>query len=145
MLIEGIGELKHEQELVYGNYEVLATYIDEEGYRYIALTEYMDEIPVTYSIQGCNLWQTLEYIIAPISVVDLIDMLENKLSVEEAFRKNGLAYLVGFDEDYNLQSKKISAEKLTPNMLPEPGVMFELSNDNIGTYVEKLKHCISLA
>ena len=132
MIIEGIGELKHEQELVYGNYEVLAVYIDKEGNRYIA--------ELNLDMQGYNSWQALEYVISPINVMDLIDMLENRLSIEEAFRKNGAVYLVGFNEEYDLLSQKISSDVVHPNMLPESGIMFELSNDKIVRYIERLKN-----
>lgn len=132
MIIEGIGELKHEQELVYGNYEVLAVYIDKEGNRYIA--------ELNLDMQGYDSWQALEYVISPINVTDLIDMLENRLSIEEAFRKNGVVYLVGFSEEYDLLSQKISSDEVQPNMLPESGIMFELSNDKIVRYIERLKN-----
>lgn len=133
MIIEGIGELKHEQELVYGNYEVLAVYIDKEGNRYIA--------ELNLDMHGMNnSWQALEYVISPINVTDLIDMLENRLSIEEAFRKNGVVYLAGFNEEYDLLSQKISSDEVQPNMLPESGIMFELSNDKIVRYIERLKN-----
>lgn len=83
-----------------------------------------------------------EYVIAEESTDSLIQMIDNKKTMEYVFRnaKNQILYVTKYD--FGKQSfvvKKYNSKKIDKELLPKEGEYFELNNEKIIHYKEKLK------
>ena len=78
------------------------------------------------------------YLIVPVTTVDILNMLENRVSLEQTFRRHNTAYLSCFDDDFNLSLKQLSGVEIPSEFLPEPETYFEFSNLKIQEYIKEL-------
>ena len=83
------------------------------------------------------------YLIVPVTTADILNMLENRVSLEQTFRRQNTAYLSCFDDDYNLCLTQIEGSEILAEDLPEPEVYFEFSNQKIQEYIKTLENELS--
>lgn len=123
--IKGIGELRIEEYLVVG-----------------------DE-PILFSCRICNSNQrflvmmydsyNFEYVVSPVSAYDLADMLDNHISMEQTFRKNGIIYLTHGQYD-NVIVDKYDSSLFPSELLPEKDEFFDLKLSYIDRYISLLRN-----
>ena len=125
--VKKLGQLYEEEVLVYGNEPVLFVCIDDNRQRYLSMPydSYM-----------------LNYVIAAISEKDLIAMLENRISMDKAFRKNGIIYYTeenNSDESDELEVTAYAADQFPEDHLPDAGENYDLKFDWVDQYIKLLK------
>ena len=102
--VDRIGNLEEETILVYGNEPVLFVCTDEEKNKY--LVETID------AFEG-------NFIIAQIEDNVLNEMINNKITMYNAFKQSKKLFYTSFDKDYNLKSKVYSSDKIPDELLPK--------------------------
>lgn len=124
--IKEIGKLYVEEELVVGIEPVLQVCVDEPGYnRYLVMTY--------DSGKG-------KYVLCRIDSRVLVDMLENKRTMEETFRAAGRIYMTHALTDDLLQAAAYEADEFPADMLPDKGAYYDISSEYVQRYVERLKN-----
>ena len=121
--IDGIGELRIEEYLVYGNEPILFSCRNGNSYLRYLVMMYDSDI--------------FEYVIAPITPHDLAGMLENRLTMEEAFRNNGVIYFTHLKNDM-ICAKKYDSKDFPSKFLPKKGEFFDLKFNYIDKYISIL-------
>lgn len=132
--VNGIGELYTEIELIVGVEPVLfvCTTNKTDGERYLIMTY--------DSYEGI-------YIMKKINAEDLLDMLENRVTMEQSFRKGRYILKTYIDTNGNMSFKKILSNDFDGGLLPKKGEYFELHSRYILDYIQKLKekrYCLKL-
>lgn len=124
--VEKIGKLYVEEELVVGIEPVLQVCVDQQKYnRYLVMTYDSGE--------G-------EFVLCRIEPKALLDMLENRKTMEETFRSAGRIYMTSALTDELLQAVSYEADKFPADRLPDKGAYYDISSEYIKRYVEKLKN-----
>lgn len=124
--VEKIGKLYVEEELVVGIEPVLQVCVDQQKYnRYLVMTYDSGE--------G-------EFVLCRIEAKALLDMLENRKTMEETFRAAGRIYMTSALEDGRLQAVSYEADKFPADRLPDKGAYYDISSEYIKRYVEKLRN-----
>jgi len=124
LTVERIGKLYMDEEFIVGNEPVLFTVIDENKKRYLVMT-YVPE---------CI------YHMVEISNNDLIDMLENRITMEQTFRKQKEIIRVFYDWiDNCYKFTKYDSTTFSSDLLPKEGEYYNLNYDYIKRYIDKLK------
>lgn len=118
-----LGQLYVENVIVEGNEPVLFTCFDTTQQRY--LIEMLD------SYIG-------KYLIVPIQTNDLLDMLQDKITLEETFRKQSIAYFTAFNDDFDLVLEAVENSKIPSDSLPASGEYLELATLKIKEYIRQL-------
>ncbi|MCM1218370.1 MAG: hypothetical protein NC548_28115 [Lachnospiraceae bacterium] len=124
--LEKIGKLYVEEELVVGIEPVLQVCVDRAGYnRYLVMTYDSGE--------G-------EYVLCRIESRALLDMLENRRTMEETFRAANRIYKTRAAADSDcLQLDETEACEFPAELLPDKGAYYEISSEYIRKYIERLK------
>lgn len=118
-----VGQLYKEIDLVYGNEPVLFVCKDSFGQRYLFMT--YDSV-------------AMEYVFAPVTSHQLLDMLENRVTMEQTFR-NCREIDTTEEADGIITVKRHSSPDFSKDMLPDAGEFFELDSDEISSYITSLK------
>lgn len=118
-----IGQMYIEKELVVGNEVVLFVCIDCEGKRYLFMTYDSYE---------------LEYVIAPITNRNIVLMLTNKITMEEAFRKSDIIYKSMDKGNEAIDLEVFSSSGFDSEMLPVKGEYYELVPEFLNEYIDEL-------
>lgn len=90
----------------------------------------------------CTNEETEEYLLCRISEQHLIELLDGKLSMKNAFliTKNDLGMIVKFDNDKTKFSERIVYIcELDENMLPDKDTFYKINNRKNEDYIKKLK------
>ena len=122
--LEGFGPLYRQADLVTGNGPVLFVCVDEHGDRYLVIT-----------YDPC----VSEYVFARIGDTCLADMLENRITMEQAYRNADIIWLTEDTEGEKLKVKACDPKSFPPDMLPAAGRYFELQTGYISRYIDSLK------
>lgn len=124
-LTKEFGQLYKEIDLVYGNEPVLFVCQDRDKSRYLCMT---------YESAESN------YVIIQASPMNLIKMLENKITMEDTFRRAGSIFWSeeGNDED-SLSLVEYSSSSFPAGKLPEKGEYYELDFEWVKDYIRQLK------
>lgn len=124
-LTKEFGQLYKEIDLVYGNEPILFVCMDRNKRRYLCMT---------YESAAFN------YVIAHIKTIDLINMLENKVTMEKTFR---LADYIFYSEEgvneNSLSLDRYASHFFPADKLPEKAEYYELDFEWIVQYIKKLK------
>lgn len=123
--IKEIGKLYVEEELVVGIEPVLMVCVDaSKSSRYLVMTY--------DSGQG-------EYVLCRVSRKVLIDMLENRKTMEETFRAAGRIYKTTLTENGLLRTSAKKACEFPAELLPDKGAFYDISSEYIQKYIATLK------
>lgn len=122
--IEGIGKLYLEEELVVGIEPVLVVCMDEMKNRYLIMTY--------DSYEGI-------YVYSKIEKTELLDMLENRVTMEETFRRGDKIYMTSAEEDGTLKSVGYPAADFAGEKLPDVGEYYEIDSSYIQKYIKALR------
>lgn len=118
-----IGQLYIEQVLVHGDEPVLFVCVDDENQRYLCMA-YEPEM--------------LKFVMIKISTKQLLDMLENKVSMEQTFRSAEKIITTEENADLNSDIDLILAandSKTFPaDRLPKPGAYYNLNIGRVTAY-----------
>lgn len=122
--IKKFGQLYIEEELVWGNELIFFTCIDIDNNRYLVMAyeSYQDD-----------------YIFVKVDSNILINMLENKITMEEVFRQSEWIYET-YCKDDEVYTYKYASDVFPSNMLPLYGAYFELKGEWLDNYISKLKN-----
>ena len=118
-----IGQMYIEKELVVGNEVVLFVCIDCDGKRYLFMTYDSYES---------------EYVIAPITNRNLVRMLTNKITMEEAFRNSDVIYKSMDKDNEAIDLETFSSSEFDPEMLPVKGEYYDLTPGFLSEYIDEL-------
>lgn len=124
--IQGIGKLYTDIELVVGFEPVLfvCTVEDDVNNKYLVMT---------YDSYGGV------YILRKINNKELLDMLENRVTMEETFR-NGTSILKTYiDDSDNMQYEMFVPTEFDGCFLPRKNEFLELKSRHILSYIERIK------
>ena len=122
--IENIGDLYIEIVLVYGNEPVLFVCVNENEQRYLFM--------------AYNSYES-KYVFIKSDKEALLDMLQNKCSIEQTFRNAGEIYYSHEDLEENLVYDVYDSLEFDAEKLPKVGMMFELDFPFIRDYIKKLE------
>lgn len=124
--VENIGQLYEEIVLVYGNEPVLFVCLDDRNQRYLCMS---------YDSFSFN------YVIAHITTDHLIEMLENKITMSQAFRSEKKIYFTEENEedDSCLHLTAYESNAFPADHLPDSGEYYELDFKWVRDYIQKLK------
>lgn len=125
--IKEIGQLYLEKVLVSFDKPILFVCTDYENRRYLCLDVEDDNERI---------------IVAQVDVQRLVDMIENRVTMEEVFRTSTQNSLIVAEYDYanrEIVSTSRSSQHIEEDSLPKKGAYFELWNDEIKMYNEFLK------
>jgi hypothetical protein len=123
MSFEGIGKLEIEEEFIVVDEPVLFAAVSEDNKRYLVMA---------YDSAMC------EFILVRISNKDLIDMLQNKITMEQTFRKQNEIIETHY-EDGHIKCYKYNSSKFSGDKLPRKGEYYELEYQYINDYIAKLE------
>lgn len=124
--VEKIGKLYVEEELVVGIEPVLQVCVDQQKYnRYLVMTYDSGE--------G-------EFVLCRIAPKALLDMLENRKTMEETFRAAGRIYVTSALEDGRLKLAESKACEFPADKLPDKGAYYDISSEYIQKYIKRLKN-----
>ncbi len=118
-----IGQMYIEKELVVGNEVVLFVCIDCDGKRYLFMTYDSYES---------------EYVISPITNRNLVRMLTNKITMEEAFRNSDVIYKSMDKGNEAIDLETFSSTEFDSEMLPVKGEYYELTPGFLSEYIDEL-------
>lgn len=122
--IQGVGKLYTDIELVVGFEPVLFVCTTENNSKYLVMT-----------YDSCN----GVYVLIKINNKELLNMLENKITMEKTFR-NGTSILKTYiDDSGNMQYEAFNPSEFDENLLPRKNEFFDLKSKYILKYIEKLK------
>lgn len=124
--IQGIGKLYVDIELVVGLEPVLfvCTVEGDVNKKYLVMT-----------YDSCN----GIYILRKIDNKELLDMLENRVTMERTFRNSASIFKTYIDESDNLRFKIFEGLTFDEKFLPRKNEFFELKSRHILKYIEKIK------
>ena len=123
--IEGIGKLYIEKELVVGLEPVLFVCVDDKKNRYLIMTYDSDE--------GI-------YVYRRINKDELLDMLENRVTMEQTFRRGERIYKTFISENNDsLGARGYNADEFPGDMLPDKGENYEIDSEYIQRYIRSLR------
>lgn len=122
--IDGIGKLYLEEELVVGIEPVLVVCVDEVKNRYLIMTY--------DSYEGIYVYRKIEKI-------ELLDMLENRVTMEETFRRGDKVYMTSMGEDGMLKSEGYPVADFDGGKLPDVGEYYEINSSYIQKYIKALR------
>lgn len=123
--LEGIGLLSVEIELVVANEPLLFVCMDEnKNDRYLVMTYDSFED---------------EYVLAKTTPSVLIQMLNNQITMEQAFRCAPAIYATVGRKNSQLLCRKYESGRFSPEKLPEAGAFFNIHSDYILHYLHRLQ------
>lgn len=124
--INGIGKLYAEIELIVGLEPVLFVCVlgEDKKEKYLIMTY--------DSYEGV-------FIMRKIEDDELLDMLQNKVTMEQTFRNGGDIFKTYIDDAGIMQCERHIACDFDGNLLPKKGEYFELHSRHILSYIEELK------
>lgn len=124
--IKGIGKLYTDIELVVGFEPVLfvCTVENDTNNKYLMMT-----------YDSCN----GIYVIRKIDNKELLDMLENKVTMEETFRNGTSIIKTYIDDSDDMLYEIFESTEFDANLLPRKGEFLDLKSRHILSYIEKLK------
>jgi len=124
--IQGIGKLYVDIELVVGFEPVLfvCTVEGDINKKYLVMT-----------YDSCN----GIYILRKIDNKELLDMLENRVTMEKTFRNSDFILKTYIDMSDNLQFETFEGLTFDGKFLPKKNEFFELKSRHILKYIEKIK------
>ena len=123
----GIGKLYVEEELVVGIEPVLFVCIDDKNNRYLVMTY--------DSYNGIYIYRKIES-------DELLDMLENRNTMERTFRLGKRIYKTFIEENSNILGvEEYDSQTFSGSMLPDVGEYYEIHSEYIQKYIEKLRGC----
>lgn len=124
---DGLGQLYRQVDLVVGNDSVLFVCVDEYDNKYLVMTynPYM-----------------LEYVFVRVRDTDLVNMLENRITMEQVYRNADIIYLSRDAENEELKVETYNSKSFSADMLPVAGKYYELQIDYVDRYVHELKTMI---
>lgn len=125
---KGIGQLYIEQVLVHGDEPVLFVCVDDKEQRYLCMA-YEPEM--------------LQYVMIKISTEQLLDMLENKIPMDQTFRAGDSIITTKENEylssDIDLILTANDSATFPADHLPKAGAYYNLKLPWLDAYVAKLK------
>ncbi|MGM9604734.1 MAG: hypothetical protein ACI3XG_06680 [Faecousia sp.] len=123
--LESLGLLSVEIELVVANEPLLFVCMDEsEKNRYLVMTyDSLEE----------------EYVLAKTTPAVLIRMLNNQITMEQAFRSAPAIYATVGRKNGQLLCRKYDPSLFSPEKLPEAGAFFNIHSDYILRYLHRLQ------
>ena len=125
-----IGNLYIEKELVYGNELIFFTCLSDNGDRYLN---------ITYdSSKGI-------YIMSKLNNLDLLNMLNNKITMYDAIKRGEVAYITRFNSNWDLIGQEVSPSNINDELLPKKGEYYELRFDDFEQYCFDLKNSNSVS
>ena len=124
--IEEIGILNMEIELLVGLEPVL----------FVCILE--DNPNIKYLVMTYNSAKTT-YVMRRINNEELLLMLDNKITMEEAFR-NGNEILKTYTLGEDIYVEKYDPSEFDENMLPKKGVTYNINSQYILNYKDKLRN-----
>lgn len=121
------GDLHMEQILVEYDYPLLSVLVDDKNNRYVS---------ICYSVINAQRW-----VIAPISVSNLIGLLTNKITLDAPYKKCNTNVILAVR---NYKTKKeafqeINPEKIPEECLPEAGEYLDAEEDEWSSYIRQLQ------
>lgn len=123
------GKLYIEQVLVHGDEPVLFVCINDNGQRYLCMA---------YEPQ------MLRFVMIKITADELLNMLENRVSMEKTFRSADLIFTTDenekMDSDVDLLITANNPATFPSDHLPEPDAYYNLSFDWVNDYIALLKN-----
>lgn len=122
--INGLGKLYLEEELVVGTEPVLIVCTDENKNRYLIMTY--------DSCEGI-------YVYRKIDKTELLDMLENRVTMEQTFRRGNKIYQTYVAEDGTLDRQEYLAVDFPEEKLPDSGEYYEIDSAYIQKYIKDLR------
>lgn len=123
--IDGIGDLYLEEYLVYGMEPILFV---------CNKTDCIERFLVmTYD------WDSEVFVIAKVNTNILMNMLNNYITMEEAFRSSHKIILTG-KINQRITCSEYNASEFDSSMLPNKGEYYDLKLDYIDDYIDKLRH-----
>lgn len=126
--IDGIGKMYMENELVVGVETVLFVCINEEG-RWLFMTY--------DSAEG-------DYVFCKIEENILVQMLNNEITMEEAYRKAGYIGETFIDKEGKMRFDKYEAASFSGERLPNKGAYYDIKSEYIKQYICELqRYCES--
>lgn len=129
--VEDIGTLYKEIDLVVGFEEIL----------FVCATKYSNE---RYLIMTYDSSEAI-YVMRKIGKKDLLEMLDNKITLEQTFRHTDFIYETYINENSDfLKCKKIKSNEYPANKLPKKGEYFDLKSRHIERYKNELKETESI-
>lgn len=123
--IKGIGKMYMEIELVVGVETVLFVCINDEG-RWLFMTY--------DSAEG-------DYVFCRIEESTLIRMLNNEITMEEAYRRSGYIGETFIDEEGRMRFYKYASDSFSGGKLPSKGAYYDIRSEYINEYICKLQRC----
>ena len=126
---EGIGQLYIEEVLVYGDFPVLFVCLDDHNERYLCMTYDPYES---------------QFVFIRISTEKLIDMIENRIPMEQTFRNADTIFTTednedSEDSDVDLAVKANDSPTFPADHLPAVGEYYDLPSEWLNGYLSKLK------
>lgn len=126
---EGIGQLDIEEVLVYGDFPVLFVCADDHNKRYL-----------------CMAYDPYEsqFVFIQISIEKLIDMLENRISMEQTFRNADAIFTTednenSEDSDADVLVKANDSHTFPADHLPAVGEYYDLPSEWLNGYLVRLE------
>lgn len=123
----GHGDLHMEQVIVEYDYPLLSVLIDDKENRYVS---------ICYSVMDAQRW-----IIAPISVPDLIGLLTNTITLDAPYKKCDTDVILAL-RDYKTKKetfRKIDPASIPEECLPETGEYLDAEENEWSSYVRWLR------
>lgn len=126
---DGLGQLYRQVDLAVGNEPVLFVCVDAYDNKYLVMTynPYM-----------------LEYVFIRVRNTDLVNMLENRITMEQVYRNADIIYLSRDSENEELKVETYNPKSFSSDMLPVAGKYCGLQIDYVNRYVDELKTNIAL-
>ena len=121
--IEGIGKMYMENELVVGVETVLFVCINDEG-RWLFMTY--------DSAEG-------DYVFCKIEENTLVQMLNNEITMEEAYRKAGYIGETFIDEEGKMKFDRYETGSFSSERLPNEGAYYDIKSEYINQYICELQ------
>ena len=84
----------------------------------------------------------LEYVFVRVRDTDLVNMLENRITMEQVYRNADIIYLSRDSENEELKVETYNPKSFSADMLPVAGRYYELQIDYVDRYVHELKTII---
>ena len=101
----------------------------------------VDEYDNKYLVMAYNPYM-LEYVFIRVRDTDLVNMLENRITMEQVYRNADIIYLSGDSENEELKVETYNPKSFPSDMLPVAGRYYELQIDHVNRYVDELKTII---
>ena len=98
----------------------------------------VDEYDNKYLVMTYNPYM-LEYVFIRVRDTDLVNMLENRITMEQVYRNADIIYLSRDSENEELEVETYTPKSFSADMLPVAGRYYELQIDYVDRYVDELK------